>query len=207
MRAERIGADRDLARVFDEQIAIATGIDAVARERHAVTTRQMDVVFLAANDISGDRPQAGRSGRVACRLANADVATPRRRRGLDRIRRDGDFVDARPRSRRVDVNLGGWFGGGIVLSVVVVFDVISRDLQVANFRAFDSDSAQAVVTDVASGDVDLMKINFVQEDADAGVVVEVAMADDDVAIPLRQMDPVATAPNENSLDDRLPRLD
>ena len=90
-------------------------------------------------------------------------------------------------------------------SVVVIFDIVAGNLQVANLRAFDSYSTNPVITDVAAGDVNLMQVYMVQEDAYTRVVIYVAMADQHIAIALCQADPMTTAANQHTLKNGLDR--
>ena len=60
-------------------------------------------------------------------------------------------------------------------AIVVVFDVVARDLQIADFRAFDANAAFTVVTDVIAGNVDLMQINVVEKNTESIVFVDLTL--------------------------------
>src|SRR5690606_9201939 len=78
----------------------------------------------------------------------------------------------------------------LVHAVVVVLDVVAGDLQVANLRPLDPDTADAVVADVATDDVDLVQVQLIHVDAHARVVIHVAVGDQHVAVAAGEADPV-----------------
>ena len=59
MSAETVSTDIDLPTVFQQQVAVAAGVNAIAAEDHAVTADQVNIVFLAADDVTTNGPQAG----------------------------------------------------------------------------------------------------------------------------------------------------
>jgi MinD-like ATPase involved in chromosome partitioning or flagellar assembly len=66
-------------------------------------------------------------------------------------------------------------------AVVIVFNVIAGDLQIADFTAFDANTTKATVADVAGADDGLMQVDAIQIDTNAGIVIDVAVTDEYVA--------------------------
>src|SRR5262245_34000270 len=131
----------------------------------------MDVDGLAADQVAGDGPHA--SSMIAIRAAadEADVRSVRAVRGLQRVAAN------RPLANRalfnVNVDFGGRFGvgsGHADRSIVVVFDVVAGDLQIANLAPLNANSSQPTVTDVAAGNDRLVQVDVIQKHADAGVL-------------------------------------
>src|SRR5207302_6199099 len=97
---------------------------------------------------------------------------------------DRAFAD-RP-GAAVDVNFGGRLAVGsrdLVRAIVIVFDVVAGDLQVADFTAFDANAPEPAIADVRPDDDCLVQIDLIEVNPHAGVVVDVAMADEHVASP------------------------
>ena len=126
---------------------------------------------------------------------------------MNRIGGNGDFVDAGFFRARIDIDFGRRLGIRTVRLVVVVFDVIARYLQVANFTFFNSNPAETVVTDMVAGDVDLVQVNLIEKNPYATVVVDMAVTDQHVSISLKQANAVSDLVNEHSLKNGLHRLD
>ena len=152
----------------------------------------MHVVFLATDDVAADGKQAGRA-RLIGRFPDADVRALGRAGGLDGVGGDGHLVDARALGGGVDVNLRGRFRLGLVRAMVVVLDVIARNLQVAHLGPIQPNAAEPVVADVATGDVDLVQVHSIEIHPHAGIKIDVAMTDEYVAIALDEMNAMPTA--------------
>src|SRR5438128_2070582 len=100
----------------------------------------MNVDGLAAYQVAGDRPHA--DAVIAFRTAANDPNV----RAIRAVRRLQGVAANRPLADRalfdVDVDFGGRFGvgsGNTDRAVVVVFDVIAGDLQVANLAPLNAD--------------------------------------------------------------------
>jgi hypothetical protein len=155
---------------------------------------------LVADVVSGDAPQ---SDLVRCpgRADPADVGAAGGRTGLDGVAADGAFADAA--FAAVDPDVGRLFG----LPVVVVFDVVSGDLQVPDRAADDPNSALPAEADVASLDDRLVEIDLVQQQPGAAAVVEVAGVQDEVAVALAQDDAIPDAADQHASHDGLQRVE
>lgn len=202
---EAVGSDDQILTVFRQQVAIVAAVDVVAFEGDSAGEREMDVGFLAADEIAADAPHAGEMRVFGGTADEPDVRAIGTVRGLDGVAGDGSFSNGAA-LRTIDVDFGGGDIGdfGLVEAAeVVVFDVVASDLQVADFASFDTDASESIVADVAADDVGLMQIDLVEPDADAGVVIDVAVADQDVAAASREMDGVADLANENAGQCRL----
>ena len=92
---------------------------------------------------------------VAC-FTDENICATRRRCCLNRVGGNRDFIHAGLFSARVDINFSCWFGIRAVGTMIVVFNIIAGDLQVANLTLLDANATESVVADVITGDVDLV---------------------------------------------------
>ena len=206
MSAETVSTDIDLPTVFQQQVAVAAGVNAIAAEDYAVTADQVNIVFLAADDVTTNGPQP-RWPIVTAHFADKNIRSSRRGCCLDRVGGDRDLVHAGFFSTGVDVYFGGWLGIGAVGAMVVVFNIVAGDLQVANFTLLNPNATQPVVTDMIAGDVDLVQANLIQKNSHPRIVVEMAVADKDIAISLKQSNTIPYLVNQHALENRLHGLD
>ena len=118
---------------------------------------------------------------------------------------DGDFVDAGSFGSGIDQDFGSWFDAKFWerTESVVVLDIVSGDLKIADFRAFNANATEAVVADVGGGDVDLVEVDLLHEDSGTAIVVDVAIGDEDVAVSFDQMNAVTGVPDHDTVDDGL----
>ena len=93
---------------------------------------------------------------VAC-FTNENICATRRRCCLNGVGSNRDFIHAGLFSTCVDINFSGRFGIRTVGTMIVVFNIIAGDLQVANFTLLDPNATESVVADVITGDVDLVQ--------------------------------------------------
>ncbi len=146
--AEAVGADGDVAAVFEADVVCVVRVDEVSGECEASAVGEVDSCFLVADDVAGDGPHAGGEVFEVFFSEDSDVAACGGGCGLDGIRGDGHFAYGGARGGGVDPYFGGGFGFGFVCAVVVVFDVVAGDLKISDFGFFDTNAAEAVVADV-----------------------------------------------------------
>lgn len=138
----------------------------------------MNVVPLASNQITADRPHSHFLIAVSSLPDQSNIGSVRTVGGLNRVTANRSFTDGARAG--IEVNLGCWFGICIrhfVCSIVVVFDIVACDLQISNFTSFDTDPTEPTVADVRTADNCLMKIDSIQKYANAKVMINVAMTD------------------------------
>jgi len=73
MSAKGVSRKVDESGVFDQEVAVVAGVDAIATEGDAVAAGEMYIVFLAPDNVAGDGEEAGWSGLVGF-FDNPDVA-------------------------------------------------------------------------------------------------------------------------------------
>ena len=101
---------------------------------------------------------------------NANIRTARCDRRLNRVADDGDFADPTVWSRRFKPDIGRRF---FRARQVVVFNVVTGDVQVVDVSIERLDPRTFVVTDVIRRDDRLVQVAVVEEDAVLAVVVDV----------------------------------
>ena len=161
MPAKGVTAHVDELGVLDEEVPVTTGIDRVSAKGDTIATGQVDVVFLASDDVARNSKESRRTGCIGF-LLDANVCPSGRLGGLNGIGRDGNLVHAGSIGRDVDENFRSRFRFGFMGPKVVVFNIVSRDLQVAYFRAFDTNPALPVIADMATCYIDLVEVHAIE---------------------------------------------
>jgi hypothetical protein len=92
-------------------------------------------------------------------------------------------------------------------SKVVVFDIVSRDLQVAYFRAFDANAALPVIAYMATCYIDLMEVHAIEINTHSGIEIKVAMGNHYVAVSVDQVNPMTATRDHHALENGLHGLD
>ena len=113
-----------------------------------------------------------------------DITSTFRNGGLNRVGCDRHFADTCAFRSCVDIDLRGRLRFCSVLLVIVVFNIVSSDLQVTHFAFLDSDSAQPVIANVTAADINLVEIDPIHKYADAGIVIDMAIRDQYVSVSL-----------------------
>src|SRR5262245_42662884 len=172
-------------------------VGAVADDRHAAATLQVDGRHRVADEVGADGEHADGGAGPLADADKAHVGAARAAQGLDRVAYDSALAN-RPLARiEQDV------GRGLGLLVKVVLDVVAVDLQIADLAADDLDAALLAIADVVADDVDLVQVKPVEEHADAAVVVDVGIDDEHIAVPAEQVDAVPAAADEHTSERRL----
>src|SRR5262249_13682470 len=162
--------DDDVPAALHEDVAPAAQGDAVARQHDAPAVLQVDVDLLVADVVAGHGEQADLVDVFGPGEAQVGPAGAELR--LDGGARHRAFADAP--LPHVDPQVGRL----LRLRVVVVLDVVARDLEVAHLAVEDLDAAALAVADVAALDDGLVQVDAVEEDADPAAVVDVAGVDE-----------------------------
>ena len=144
----------------------------------------MNVVHLAANQVAADGPHSDLVIVATATSDQPDIRTTRTVRGLQRVAGD------RPFANRTFTNINVDFGGRQAIGVrkllamrfiVVVFDVIAGDLQIANLAVFDPHATEPAIADMRPRNAGLMQIDIFKVNADARIVVDVAMINQQIS--------------------------
>ena len=69
--------------------------------------------------------------------------------------------------------------------MIVVLDVIPRNLKIAHLGSLDPNSPESVVANVAVTDVHLVKVHFIEEDSGAAIVIQMAVTNQQVTVAIR----------------------
>ena len=77
------------------------------------------------------------------------------------------------------------------MAVVVVFNIVTCDLDVANFTVQNLDARKFVVANVTAGDDELVEVDVIEENAHTAVVVDMAMANQYIACAFSEVHTVA----------------
>ena len=117
--------------MLDEEIVAAAGINAVSTEDDPVAAAQVHVVFLVSDDIPRDRPQAGWAT-VLKAIENPDIGAARGGGRLDRVRGQSKLIYAGTLRSGININFSRRLRVTLVGPVVIIFYVISRDLEVTH---------------------------------------------------------------------------
>ena len=182
------------------------GIDAVPAQDHPVAATQVNIVLLVSNDIPGDRPQS-RGPPILPTVQDPDIGPTGRLGGLDCVRGHRKLVHTGSLRSGIDINLARRLRFRPMRPVIIILDIIARDLEVPHLGPLDSDSSHPVVADVAVRNVYLVQIHPVQKDAHASIEVEVAVTDQNVAIASMQADPMTQPAKQATFNHCLHRLD
>ena len=172
-----VAANYYILGVFYQEVSVESIVDRVSRDGDASDCNEVDVVFLRADQISRDGEQAYlvvRLGRVAY---HQYIRASWRGFCLDGIARYGAFANGGGSVAGVDPDICR----SVRFFIVVVFDVVAGDLQVADLRSDDFDASAFAIADVRGGNDDLVKIYMIEKDAYAAVVVQMTVGDKDVS--------------------------
>src|SRR5579872_5044573 len=109
----------------------------------------MNIVFLAADQVARNGPESDLVVLLGAGADEADVRAVGTVSGLQGVAGDRSFANRAVSA--IDVNLGRRFAvgpGNFVRTVVVVFDVVTGDLKIADFAAFNANAPLAAIADV-----------------------------------------------------------
>lgn len=174
-----------------------TRINTVASNGDTVTAGQVNIIFLTANNIIRDGKEPWRSRGVRI-FFNAYICSFRGVVALDGIGGDSHLIYTGSLSRGINVDFSCRFRFGFVRAMIVVLNIITSDLEVADLRFLEPYAPQPVVADVAGGDVDLMQVNAIQVNSHSSIKINMAVRYKHTAVALDEMNSMPAARNHDS---------
>lgn len=147
--AYAVAAQGDRPAIFEKNRPLMAAVEVVARNCKAQTAGEMNIDCLAADEVAGDGPHADPPASGTTGTDDADVGTAGRGGRLDRVGYDCPFPDGS--ILRLDPDFAGRFVFmfSVKRGIGVVFNVIARDLQIADFPSGDANASQSTVTHMA----------------------------------------------------------
>jgi hypothetical protein len=121
---------------------------------------------------------------VCCWPGETNIRPSRADQRLNGVAGQGPLADASPPLANIDPHVGRFPG----FWIVVVFDVVARDLEIAHLAIEHLDPPALAETDVTALDDGLVQVHLIKEDANPPALVDMTGGDEQIASAVREPD-------------------